>query len=71
MVEGIYKVASDLGDGLDKRLDDFRNKKLFDFGFSDPTKVERAHRGGWHLRQERRQVDVRREADGLRPPCRT
>ena len=39
-VEGVYKVASDLGDALDKGLDDFRNKKLFDFGFSDPSKVE-------------------------------
>jgi len=29
-----------VGDGLDKGLDDFRNKKLFDFGFSDPSKVE-------------------------------
>ena len=40
VVEGVYKVGSDLGDGLDKKLDDFRNKKLFDFGWSDPTKVE-------------------------------
>ncbi|MGA2722806.1 MAG: DUF4340 domain-containing protein [Bryobacteraceae bacterium] len=39
-VEGTYKVASDLADALDKNLDDFRNKKLFDFGFSDPSKVE-------------------------------
>ena len=39
-VEGIFKVPSDLGDALDKSLDDFRNKKLFDFGFSDPTKIE-------------------------------
>jgi hypothetical protein len=39
-VEGVYKVASDLADALDKDLDDFRNKKLFDFGFSDPNKVE-------------------------------
>jgi hypothetical protein len=39
-VEGVYKVASDLADALDKNLDDFRNKKLFDFGFSDPNKVE-------------------------------
>jgi hypothetical protein len=39
-VEGTYKVASDLADTLDKNLDDFRNKKLFDFGFSDPSKVE-------------------------------
>ena len=39
-VAGEFKVASDLGDGVDKGLDDFRNKKLFDFGFSDPGKVE-------------------------------
>ena len=40
VVEGIYKIPSDVGDGLNKSLDDFRNKKLFDFGFSDPTKVD-------------------------------
>jgi hypothetical protein len=39
-VDGIYKVAADLGDGLDKKIDDFRNKKLFDFAWTDPTKVE-------------------------------
>ena len=39
-VEGIYKIGSDIGDALDKGLDDFRNKKLFDFGFSDPSKIE-------------------------------
>jgi hypothetical protein len=39
-VEGIYKVTSDLGEGLDKGLDDFRNKKLFDFGFNDPSKLD-------------------------------
>ena len=38
-VEGVYKVTNDLGEGLDKDLSAFRNKKLFDFGFSDPTKV--------------------------------
>jgi uncharacterized protein DUF4340 len=38
-VEGIYKVTSDVGEGLDKDLNSFRNKKLFDFGFNDPTKV--------------------------------
>jgi len=40
IVTGIYKVNSDLGTTLDKSLDDFRNKKLFDFGFNDPNKVE-------------------------------
>ncbi|MBI1786060.1 MAG: DUF4340 domain-containing protein [Acidobacteria bacterium] len=40
VVEGIFKAGNDLGEGLDKDLDAFRNKKLFDFGFNDPTKVE-------------------------------
>jgi hypothetical protein len=40
VVEGIHKVPSDLGTGLDKTFEDFRNKKLFDFAFSEPTKIE-------------------------------
>ncbi|MFZ0802226.1 MAG: DUF4340 domain-containing protein [Terriglobales bacterium] len=40
VVEGVYKVPSSLGKGLDKTLEDFRNKKLFDFGFTDPNKIE-------------------------------
>ena len=39
-VDGVYKVTAELGDGLDKKLDDFRNKKLFDFGWTDPNKVQ-------------------------------
>jgi hypothetical protein len=39
-VEGVFKVPTDLGTGLDKGLDDLRNKKVFDFGFNDPTKLE-------------------------------
>ena len=39
-VKGAYKVSSDLGKELEKTTDDFRNKKVFDFGFSDPTKIE-------------------------------
>jgi hypothetical protein len=39
-VEGAYKIDSSLGQAVDKGLDDFRNKKLFDFGFNDPNKVE-------------------------------
>jgi hypothetical protein len=39
-VEGIYKVSSGIGTQLDKSLDDFRDKKLFDFGFADPEKIE-------------------------------
>jgi hypothetical protein len=40
VVEGEYKIGSDLGQAVDKGLDDFRDKKLFDFGFNDPTKIE-------------------------------
>jgi hypothetical protein len=40
VVEGAYKVDSSLGQAMDKGLDDFRNKKIFDFGFSDPDKIE-------------------------------
>ena len=39
-VEGVYKTNADLAEALEKPVDDFRNKKLFDFGFSDPSKVE-------------------------------
>ncbi|PYU81111.1 MAG: hypothetical protein DMG50_17435 [Acidobacteria bacterium] len=39
-VAGVYKVLSSTGTGLDKNLDDFRNKKLFDFGYTDPDKIE-------------------------------
>ncbi|MEO8592131.1 MAG: DUF4340 domain-containing protein [Candidatus Solibacter sp.] len=39
-VEGIFKVNSDLAEAVEKSADDFRNKKVFDFGFSDPTRVE-------------------------------
>jgi hypothetical protein len=40
VVEGVHKVPKDLGEGLDKSVDDFRNKKLFDFGFNDPNKIQ-------------------------------
>ena len=40
VVEGVHKVTKDLGEGVDKSIDDFRNKKLFDFGFTDPTRIE-------------------------------
>jgi hypothetical protein len=38
-VEGAYTVPSDLATALDKKLDDFRNKKLFDLA-NDPGKIE-------------------------------
>lgn len=39
-VEGVHKLAGDAGTALAKGLDDYRNKKLFDFGFNDPSRVE-------------------------------
>ncbi len=40
IVEGVYKVSNSLGQQLAKKLDDFRNKKLFDFGPGTPDKIE-------------------------------
>ena len=40
VVAGIYKVAGDIGDSMGKTAADYRNKKLFDFGFNDPTKLD-------------------------------
>ncbi len=39
-VDGIYKVSADLGQAVAKSLDDFRAKKLFDFSFREPNKIE-------------------------------
>ena len=39
-VAGAYKVLSSVGSSMDKSLGDFRNKKLFDFAFVDPEKIE-------------------------------
>jgi hypothetical protein len=44
-VQGTYKVSSDLGQAVAKSLDDFRNKKIFDFGFSDPNRIELQQQG--------------------------
>ena len=38
-IDGVYKIGKDLGDALAKPADDYRNKKLFDFGFSDPNRI--------------------------------
>jgi hypothetical protein len=39
-VEGVFKGTSDLGDGLSKEVDTYRQKKLFEFGWNDPNKIE-------------------------------
>jgi len=38
-IDGVYKIGKDLGDALGKSLDDYRNKKMFDFGFNDPNRI--------------------------------
>lgn len=40
VVDGVYQVDSSLGQALEKNLDDFRNKKLFEFGFEEPDSIE-------------------------------
>ena len=39
-LEGVYEVSSTMAEGLDKMLEDFRNNKLFDFGFKEISKLE-------------------------------
>ncbi len=40
-IDGIHKLtAADLTNFFGKKLDDFRAKKLFDFGFNDPSRIE-------------------------------
>jgi hypothetical protein len=48
-VPGVYKVAASVGTSLDKSLDDFRNKKLFDFGFEEPNKIEIHDGAKWYF----------------------
>ncbi len=40
VVEGVYKLTPGVGSAFDKSLEDFRNKKLFDFGWTDPVRVD-------------------------------
>jgi hypothetical protein len=50
VVEGAHKVTGELGEGVNKTLEDFRNKKLFDFGFNEPSKVViRAGAQSWNF----------------------
>jgi hypothetical protein len=39
-VEGAYKIDASLGKTLEKSVDDFRDKKLFDFGYNDPNNIQ-------------------------------
>jgi hypothetical protein len=39
-MEGAFKVTKELGEAIDKNVDDFREKRLFDFAESNPEKIE-------------------------------
>jgi hypothetical protein len=39
-VQGVYSVDSTTAKSFDKASTDFRNKKLFDFGFTDPSRID-------------------------------
>lgn len=38
--ESAYPLSSDLGEWLARGPNDYRNKKVFDFGYDDPTRIE-------------------------------
>lgn len=44
-VEGFFKLPTEAVDGLRKTAEEFRSKKLFEFGFTEPAKVEGKHEG--------------------------
>jgi hypothetical protein len=39
-MDGAYTVSKELGAAIDKNLDDFREKRLFDFASDNPEKIE-------------------------------
>jgi Domain of unknown function (DUF4340) len=40
VVEGVYKLAPGVASAFDKSVDDLRSKKLFDFGWTEPTRID-------------------------------
>jgi hypothetical protein len=39
-MEGVFKVSKELGQAIDKNVEDFREKRIFDFADETPDKVE-------------------------------
>jgi hypothetical protein len=64
-LEGVYEVSSTLAQSLGKKLEDFRNKKLFDFGFTDPAKLQ-LRNGGTSLTIEKKDDKWTLASDGGR-----
>ncbi len=40
VVEGVYKLTPGVGSAFDKSVEDLRNKKLFDFGWAEPNRID-------------------------------
>ena len=53
-IAGTYKFAGDLGDSFGKTAEDYRQKKLFEFGFVDPSRLDINGKG--YLKSEDRWV---------------
>lgn len=54
--QGVWKMDSALADSLDRGVDAYRNKQLFDFGFTDPNRIE-YHAGATNVVLERKGTD--------------
>ncbi len=39
-IVGVFEVSSTMAEGLNKKIEDFRNKKLFDFGFKEIASID-------------------------------
>lgn len=48
-LEGVFKTTAETGEALAKGLDDYRNRKLFEFGFNQPDHVEVKQDGATYL----------------------
>lgn len=51
--QGVWKIDSSLAGTLDRSVDAYRNKQLFDFGFTDPNRID-YHAGTTSVSLERK-----------------
>ncbi|MBX9601516.1 MAG: DUF4340 domain-containing protein [Bryobacteraceae bacterium] len=51
-VEGVHKLSKETGEAAARDFESFRNRKLFDFGFSEPTRVEIRRDGAATVREK-------------------
>jgi hypothetical protein len=40
VVDGFYKIPNDVGDAIVRGVDEYRNKKIFDFGFNELKRID-------------------------------